>query len=92
MLMNLRLAARDPVRGSQPATIVVPASWVAILERMKVRTKSLVTVQDSYRHLAWLGGDMKGKPDRDPPGWQTLRRGWLKFYTILTYERSNPKM
>lgn len=92
MLMNLRVAARDPVRGMQSATTAVPASWVIILERLKVRTKPLVTVRDFYVHLAWLGGYMKDKPDRDPPGWQTLWRGWQTFHTILLYELSRPKM
>lgn len=92
MLMNLRLAARDPVRGSQPAAAAVPAAWVAILERLKVRAKPLVTVRDFYVHLAWLGGYMKDNPDRDPPGWQTLWRGWHTFHTILNYELSTPKM
>jgi hypothetical protein len=92
VLMNLRLAARDPVRGSQPATAVVPALWVAILTRLKVRAKPLETVRDFWVHLAWLGGYMKDKPDRDPPGWQTLWRGWLQFQTVLQYELSRPKM
>jgi hypothetical protein len=92
VLMNLRLAARDPVRAARPATAAVPAAWVAILERLKVRAKPLVTAGDFWVHLAWLGGYMKDKPDRDPPGWQTLWRGWLKFHTILHYELSRPKM
>lgn len=92
MLMNLRLAARDPVRGMQPATTVVPSLWLAIVDRLKVRRRPLETVRDFYWHLAWLGGFMKDRPDRDPPGWQTLWRGWLKFQTILQYQLSIPKM
>jgi hypothetical protein len=90
MLMNLRLAARDPVRRAQPATTAVPMAWVAILERLKVRPRPLVSVGDFYAHLAWLGGYMKDKPERNPPGWQTLWRGWQKFHTILLYELSTP--
>jgi hypothetical protein len=92
MLMNLRVSARDPVRGMQPATAAVPAMWVAILERLKVRSRPLATVRDFYLHLAWLGGYMKDKPEREPPGWQTLWRGWQKFHTILQYHLSIPKM
>jgi hypothetical protein len=92
VLMNLRLAARDPVRGAQPATAAVPAPWVAILQRLKVRAKPLETIRDFWIHLAWLGGYMRDKPDRDPPGWQTIWRGWLKFQTVLHYELSTPKM
>jgi hypothetical protein len=92
MLMNLRLAARDPLRGSQPVGTVVPPGWVAILERLKVRRRPLETVRDFYWHLAWLGGFMKDNPQRDPPGWQTLWRGWRKFQTILQYELSTPKI
>jgi hypothetical protein len=92
VLMNLRLAARDPVRGAQPATSAVPAAWVTILQRLKVRAKPLETVQDFWVHLAWLGGYMKDQPQRHPPGWQTIWRGWLKFQTVLQYELSSPKM
>lgn len=92
MLMNLRLAARDPVRGTQPAATGVPPLWLAILDRLKVRRRPLETVRDFYWHLAWLGGFMKDRPDRDPPGWQTLWRGWQKFQTILHYELSTPKI
>lgn len=91
-LMNLRLAARDPVRSAQPATTAVPPSWVAVLDRLKVRARPLETVRDFWVHLAWLGGYMKDKPDRDPPGWQTLWRGWIKFQVILQYELSRQEM
>ncbi len=92
MLMNLRLAARDPIQGTRPAATAVPPVWVAILDRLKVRRRPLETVRDFAWHLAWLGGFMKDHPDRDPPGWQTLWRGWLKFQTILHYEMSITKM
>ena len=92
MLMNLRLAARDPIQGIQPAATAVPPAWITILDRLKVRRRPLETVRDFAWHLAWLGGFMKDKPDRDPPGWQTLWRGWRKFQTILHYELSITKM
>lgn len=92
LLLNLRLAACDPTRGEQPASTAVPVAWLAILERLRVRKKPLVTVRDFWVHLAWLGGYMKDKPDRDPPGWLTLWRGWRKLHTILQYELSTPKM
>jgi len=91
-LLNLRLAARDPARSAWPATTALPAAWVALLRRLRVRARPLETVQDFWVHLAWLGGYMKDRPERDPPGWQTLWRGWRKLQTILQYEQSRPKM
>ncbi len=90
LLLNLRLAARDAALATQPAT-AVPASWVAILPRLRVRPGPLVTVRDVFAHLSWLGGYTKDNPDRDPPGWQTVWRGWLRFQAILQYELSTPK-
>lgn len=92
LLMNLRLASRDPERSREPATPAVPALWLVILDRLKVRNRPLETIGDFVVHLAWLGGYMKDHPERNPPGWQTLWRGWLKFQTILQYELSRPKM
>ena len=70
----------------------MPAAWLAVLARLRVRRRPLETVRDFYWHLAWLGGFMKDHPDRDPPGWQTLWRGWRKLQIVLQYERSTPKM
>jgi hypothetical protein len=92
MLLNLRLAARDPERSGRPAEQYLPRLWVVVLEQLKVRQRPLETVRDFWLHLAWLGGYMRDKPDRDPPGWQTLWRGWLRFQIILQYELSRAKM
>lgn len=91
VLLNLRLAGREGAGGELPATSVVPKSWVRLLERIKVRRKPLESVRDFWVHVAWLGGYMKDRPERNPPGWQTLWRGWVKFQLLLQYELSTPK-
>lgn len=92
MLMNVRQVLRDVTRFEEPAARVVPAAWVALLSRLKVRGGAVETVGQFGAHLAWLGGYMRDHPERDPPGWQTLWRGWLKLHAIRRYELSTPEM
>jgi hypothetical protein len=92
MLMNVRQALRDARRAGEPVARVVPAAWVAVLRRLKVRSGPVETVGAFCAHLAWLGGYMRDRPDRDPPGWQTLWRGWQRLHAARRYELSTPEM
>ena len=89
MMMNLRLAARDPGQASQPATRMIPELWVRILERMSPDPRPVRTVRDFLIGLARLGG-YKHHPDTHPPGWSTLWKGWLRLQIIILYELSSP--
>ncbi len=89
MMMNLRLAARDPGQASRPATRMIPETWVRILERMSPAPRPVRTVRDFLIGLACLGG-YKHHPGTHPPGWSTLWKGWLRLQIIILYELSSP--
>ena len=91
-LMNLRLAARDPVVRDRPARNVVPALWIEVLgiARNRRRVKPL-TVLEFWTELARLGGYQKN-PRTHPPGWITLWRGWSQLQKLIQYHQSLKKM
>ncbi len=89
MMMNVRLAARDPGQADRPATAMIPEAWVRILERLRPGPRPLRTVRDFLIRLACLGG-YKHHPDTHPPGWQTLWKGWHRLQIVIRYELSTP--
>ena len=91
-LMNLRLAARDPVVRERPARDLVPALWIEVLgiARNRRRVKPM-TVLEFWTELARLGGYQKN-PQKHPPGWITLWRGWSQLQKLIQYHQSLKKM
>ena len=91
-LMNLRLAARDPVVRDRPARDVVPALWTEVLQVARNRRPAEpLTVLGFWTELARLGGYQKN-PRTHPPGWITLWRGWSQLQKLIQYHQSLEKM
>ena len=91
-MMNLRLAARDEELREKPAEEFVPKEWVKVLQMAlkavlgKCPTGPM-TVRDFWVGLARLGGYQKD-PQKHPPGWITLWRGWAAFRQMLVYHKA----
>ena len=91
-MMNLRLAARDEKLREKPAEEFVPKEWVKVLQMAlkavlgKCPTGPM-TVRDFWVGLARLGGYQKD-PQKHPPGWITLWRGWAAFRQMLVYHKA----
>ena len=90
-LMNLRLAARDPVLAERPASEVVPAAWVDVLSRFRKGVPKGWTTGQFWVELARMGGYMKN-PEKHPPGWITLWRGWCQLHLLIQYDLSTAKI
>jgi hypothetical protein len=90
MMINLRMAARDPAIADRPATDAVPELWVRILDQLcpAPATKKR-TIRDFLVRLARVGG-YKHNPKSNPPGWITIWKGWTKLQFIIRYELSRP--
>ena len=71
-LLQLKMVART--NPNQPASEVVPATWLKALPLVAKTKKPLKTVRDFFRILAGLGGFLGRKGDGEP-GWQTIWRG-----------------
>jgi len=91
-MMNLRLAARDEKLREKPAEEFVPKEWVKVLQMAlkavlgKCPTGPM-TVRDFWVGLSRLGGYQKN-PQKHPPGWITLWRGWAAFRQMLVYHKA----
>ncbi len=80
-LLQLKTVARE--EPHRPATEVVPAKWIVMLQSLrKRRAAGVQTVRDFYRELAKLGGFLGRKSDGEP-GWMTLWRGFEKLHLCL---------
>jgi hypothetical protein len=91
-LMNLRLSLRCPVLAEQPACALVPGVWVSVLSRYQTGVSKDWTVGEFWLHLARAGGYLKN-PNKHPPGWITLWRGWIILHKLVRYELlSTPKI
>ena len=88
-LLNLRLAARTPALRDRPAEELVPACWVRVLRQIRGGPTKDWTVADFVVALARCGGYLKN-PDKHPPGWITLWRGWCELQVILRTLPSTP--
>jgi len=77
-LLQLKMVARkDP---EQPASRVVPVTWLRALPLLLKRRARIHTVREFFRGLASLGGFLGRKGDGEP-GWQTI---WGGLETLLT--------
>lgn len=83
-LLQLRDAARRPDADLRPATDVVSAEYVEVLQQeYPQRLRGRVSVRVFYMHVARLGGHQNRKCDGFP-GWLTLWRGWMKLEAMVT--------
>lgn len=82
-LLQLRDAARAPDAVLRPATDIVSADYVEVLQQeYPRRLNGRVTVKAFYLHVARLGGHQNRKCDGFP-GWLTLWRGWMKLESMV---------
>lgn len=80
-LLLLRSCARQTPLA--PATSILPALWLRVLELFTNRALHSLDVADHlWRALARLGG-YRGYKGDGPPGWQTLWRGWARLQDVL---------
>lgn len=71
-LLQLKAVSRHT--PDQPASGVVPTSWLKALPILRKQNKPIKTVREFFRGLAGLGGFLGRKGDGEP-GWQTIWRG-----------------
>jgi hypothetical protein len=90
-LLNLRQAIRTPVLCDRPAAEVVPSWWVEVLRRIQGGPAGEWTVMQFAVALARRGGYLKN-PNKHPPGWITLWRGWSELQVILRILPSIPEI
>ena len=78
-LLRIRTLARDA--GDAPATTVLPALQIKVLQRIEhVRMRAIdPTVADVYAAIAVLGCHIK---QNGPPGWQVLMRGYQELLAL----------
>jgi hypothetical protein len=80
-LLLLRSCARQTPKA--PATNILPALWLRVLELFTHRSlHSLASADHLWRTVARLGG-YRGYQGDGLPGWQTLWRGWLRLQALL---------
>lgn len=88
-LLNMRLAARDETKKTETAEKYVPKLWVELLSRYQFGKVREMTIAEFVVELARLGGYQKN-PEKYPPGWITIWRGWRKLTEIIkTHQRLN---
>lgn len=90
-LLNLRLAVRTPPLCDRPAEELVPARWVRVLRSIRGGPAGPWTVADFALALARRGGYLKN-PNKHPPGWITLWRGWCELQIVLRAIPSIPEI
>jgi hypothetical protein len=83
MLLNLRLACRQPEAATRKASEVIDPHYEEILRAWRYKTpRPEMTVKEFFMALARLGGHMNRESDGDP-GWLVLWRGWMKLQSML---------
>jgi hypothetical protein len=83
LLLNLRLACRQPDADQKKATAFVDPIYEETLRNWRYKTfRDEMTVKEYYMALARLGGHMNRKSD-GPPGWLVLWRGWMKLHWMV---------
>jgi hypothetical protein len=79
LVLNLRLAFRQPDAAQRPATELVEPIYEETLRTWRYKqAHGPMTVKEYYLALARLGGHMNRKSD-GAPGWLVLWRGWMKL-------------
>ena len=82
-LLTLRDAARDERTRDKPATELVPAAYVRVVNAVRWKdTDRLTTVGEFLLAVARLGGHQNRKSDGHP-GWLTLWRGWQELAAMM---------
>lgn len=82
-LLTLRDTARNRISAEKPATDLVPAQCVRVLNAWRWQDPSrFTTVKEFLFAVARLGGHLNRKGDGDP-GWLTLWRGWQDLMVML---------
>jgi hypothetical protein len=83
MLLNLRVACRQPDAATRKASAVIDPQYEEILRFWRYRNpREEMSIKEFYMALARLGGHMNRKGDGFP-GWLTLWRGWMKLQSML---------
>jgi hypothetical protein len=83
MLLNLRLAYRQPEADKRLATELVDPIYEETLRNWRYKKpREAMTVKEYYLALGRLGGHMNRKSD-GPPGWLVLWRGWMKLHWMV---------
>lgn len=83
LLLNLRLACRDPEADERLATDLVEPIYEETLRHWRYKTAhGVLTVKEYFMALGRLGGHMNRKSD-GPPGWLVLWRGWMKLHWMV---------
>jgi hypothetical protein len=83
MLLNLRVACRQPDAATRKASEVIDPQYEEILRLWRYRgPHEELSIKEFYMALARLGGHMNRKGDGFP-GWLTLWRGWMKLQSML---------
>jgi hypothetical protein len=83
MLLNLRVACRQPDADVRKASEVIDPQYEEILRHWRYRDhREEMSIKEFYLALGRLGGHMNRKRD-GLPGWLTLWRGWMKLQTML---------
>ncbi len=81
-LLHLRDASRRPDAKTRPATEVVAADYVEVLNAWRHgRVAADLTVHEFFYALARLGGHQNRKHDKQP-GWLVLWRGWTMLHPM----------
>jgi hypothetical protein len=82
-LLHLRDESRHPQRKQQPATSLVPRTWVVLLSTWRHHEpREDWSVEEFFYALARLGGHQNRKVD-GLPGWLTIWRGRTKLQPML---------
>jgi hypothetical protein len=83
MLLNLRLACRQPDADTRKATEIVDPEYEEILRAWRYKKpREAMTVKEFFMALGRLGGHMNRKSDGNP-GWLVLWRGWMELQAML---------
>jgi hypothetical protein len=83
MLLNLRLACRQPDAATRKASEIVDSEYEQILRAWRYKEeREEMSVKEFYMALGRLGGHMNRKSD-GPPGWLVLWRGWMELQAML---------
>jgi hypothetical protein len=82
-LLNLRDASRHPDAAMRPATEVVAADYVEVLNAWRnQRVDANLSIQEFFYALARLGGHQNRRRGK-PPGWLVLWRGWITLHAMV---------
>ena len=83
LLLNLRLACRQPDAETRKASEVIDPAYEEILRAWRYRKpRAEMSIKEFFLALGRLGGHMNRKRDGNP-GWLVLWRGWTKLQSML---------